>query len=164
MNATVDHLGHLVRRFAGSLSRRPPDPAAEGAAVSQLSAGEQVLWRRMSLADRRHAIEVWQRARAISALATTDRAVAAGVLLHDVGKIDAGLGTAQRVAATVWSAVRGERAQHGSGRWARYLRHEEIGAAMVRTAGSDPLTVALVARDDSLRDELRSLLERADDI
>ncbi len=40
-------------------------------------------------------------------------------------------------------AVRGrERAAAGDGRIARYLRHDELGSALLEAAGSDPLTVA----------------------
>ncbi|MGH9183827.1 MAG: HD domain-containing protein, partial [Acidimicrobiales bacterium] len=81
--------------------------------------------------------------------AGADRAVLAAALLHDVGKVEAGLGTLGRVAATVagalggrararsWSRGRGVRRRVGC-----YLRHAEVGAELLGAAGSDPLTVA----------------------
>ena len=77
----------------------------------------------------------------------------AAALLHDVGKIEAGLGTYGRVMATLsakaagrdtaraWSQTRGITRRIGL-----YLLHEELGADLLRLAGSDPLTVDLVAR------------------
>lgn len=110
-----------------------------------LHGGEPELWRRMSAPDRRHAIAV-ARAVEMTLGPDVDRAVQAAALLHDVGKIDAGLGTFARAGATAWAAVVGrERAARGEGRVARYLRHDAIGAELLRTAGSDPVTVAWAA-------------------
>lgn len=110
-----------------------------------LHGGEPELWRRMSAPDRRHAIAV---ARGVEAALgpNVDRAVLAAALLHDVGKIDSALGTWARAGATVWAGVAGrERATRGEGRVARYLRHDAIGAELLRTAGSDPVTVTWAA-------------------
>jgi predicted HD phosphohydrolase len=87
----------------------------------------------MCAADRRHAVGV---AREVVA-SLGDRAtrpVVAAALLHDVGKLDSGLGTAGRVAATIVDRRRGD------GRFARYRRHDTIGAALLRAAGSEELT------------------------
>jgi hypothetical protein len=154
---------HLVRRFVGSLSTRPPVPADDEWAASFLLDGERAVWRRMANADRRHAVDVARRVRD-SLGADTPRAVMAGALLHDCGKIEAGLGTFRRVGATLVIALVGpERAGRGDGRVARYARHEPIGADLLRQAGSDPLTVALVGGGrDAPRDTL-ALLRAADD-
>ena len=89
--------GHLVRRFATSLSSRPPSAAAGlRVACHWLMPSEAVLWGRLSNADRRHAIGVTRR---FLARRSASRAEIAGALLHDVGKLDAGLGT--------WGAGRG---------------------------------------------------------
>jgi hypothetical protein len=128
------HVGHLTRRFAGSLSRRPPAAADEAWAASQLAAGEQALWGRMGNADRRHSIEVARRFVARRPRAT--RAEVAGALLHDCGKVEAGLGTVGRVVATV--------AGPRSSRFRAYHDHEAIGARLAQAAGSDPATVALI--------------------
>lgn len=122
-------LRHLARRFAGSFSRRPADDAW---AESHLNAGERALWRRMPLADRRHAVGV--------AHAVPPEVIPAA-LLHDVGKIESGLGPFARAGATVVGFVR----RDVGGRVGRYLRHDAIGAQLLRDSGSDGLTVAWAA-------------------
>jgi hypothetical protein len=87
----------------------------------------------MSGPDRRHAVGV---ARAVPA------PLAAAALLHDVGKVEAGLGTLARVPATLVGLVARERVVRGNGRIARYLRHDALGADLLAAAGADPLTVA----------------------
>lgn len=132
---------HLARRFAGSLWPGGPRQAEEAWAQGSLLAGERALWSRLSGPDRRHAVAVGRRVEA-SLGGRADRRVLAAALLHDVGKLDAGLGTGRRVLATVVGLVRGrERAAAGDGRVARYLRHDAIGADLLLRAGSDPLTV-----------------------
>ena len=91
----------------------------------------------MSDADRRHAVGVAQRAEtALGERAT--RPVLAAALLHDSGKVESGLGTLARVGATVAGVV----SRRWGGRVGAYLRHDELGAAMLERAGSDPLTVS----------------------
>jgi len=79
--------------------------------------------------------------------------VLAAALLHDAGKLDSGLATWARVPATVAGLVGRRRLV---GRWngrssgfrrrvALYLDHPARGAARLRAAGSDPLTVAWAA-------------------
>ncbi len=118
---------HLGRRFVGSLRRGAPDE--EAWALAQLHDGERALWTRMSDADRRHAVGVAQ---------AVPVELAPAALLHDVGKIDSGLGTFARVGATLLGSV----TRSWPGRVGRYLRHDEIGADLLAAAGSDPLTVA----------------------
>lgn len=127
-------VGHLARRFAGSLSRRAPSPEDESWAAGHLTAGERALWGRMSDADRRHSLQVARRFAARRPGAT--RAELAGALLHDCGKVEAQLGTFGRVAATVI----GPRTE----RFRAYHDHEVIGADLARTAGSEAATVALI--------------------
>src|SRR5206468_9579516 len=98
-------------------------------ALAHLSAEERALWQRMPLADRRHAVDV--------ARAVPEQAVPAA-LLHDVGKIVSGLGTFARVGATLVGLVR----RDVGGRVGEYLRHDVLGAELLRAAGSSPLTVA----------------------
>jgi len=129
------HPVHLARRFFGSLSKRPPEPNEEAWARSQLLPGELALWDRMSALDRRHSVSVARRFEAAWPGAT--RAEIAGALLHDVGKIDSGLGTFGRVVASV---VGGR-----TPRFRSYQDHERIGAEMAAAAGSDPATVDLIA-------------------
>lgn len=135
----MNHLVHLARRFFGALDPRGPSAADEAWVAEGLAGGEQDLWRRMSGPDRRHAVGV---ARAVEGRLGPDatRPVVAAALLHDVGKVDAGLGTIARIPATVAGMVARERAMAGSGRVARYLRHDVIGADLLTAAGADPLT------------------------
>jgi predicted HD phosphohydrolase len=95
--------------------------------------------------DRRHAVAV---ARRVEAAGYGDRPVMAAALLHDVGKIVAGVGTFGRVAATTAAMLAGrERASgwsEGAGlarRAGLYVRHDELGAGLLTRAGSDELTV-----------------------
>jgi hypothetical protein len=153
-----------VRRFLGSLSRRAPSAPDEAWASTHLLAAEQPIWAAMAAADRRHAIEV---ARRLIAEVGPDapRPVMAAALLHDCGKNDAGLGTVGRVAATLWIGFVGRaRAARGEGRVARYTRHEPIGAAMLASAGSDPVTVALVGGRPDAPAAALAALRAADDI
>lgn len=109
-------------------------PPEDGWALERLLAGERALWARMDANDRGHAIGV---ARAVG---SDERAVTAAALLHDVGKIESGLGTFGRVGATVAGMVAGR--DRWRGRVGAYLRHDERGATLLEQAGSDPLTVA----------------------
>lgn len=148
---------HLARRFVGSL--RPGGPAAddEAWARSFLLDGEERLWGRLSGADRRHAVGVARRV--VAALGSPERAVVAAALLHDVGKLDAGLGTYGRVVATLSTAVAGRSAAE---QWSRgrgftrrvglYVRHPHLGGDMLALAGSDPLTVAWAREHHSPRE------------
>jgi hypothetical protein len=145
----MSRAGHLTRRFVGSVSGRQPSPADAAWAESWLSDVEVDLWRRMSAADRRHAIAV---ARRFASSGEWSREEIAGALLHDVGKVDANLGTFARVLATVV----GPRTD----RFRRYHDHEEIGAAMLAAAGSSPVTVELVRGRGRAADALRA----ADDL
>ena len=138
----MNHLVHLARRFFGALDPRGPSPEDEAWVAGTLSAGEQALWERMSGPDRRHAVGVARDV--VERLGGEDATppVVAAALLHDVGKIDAGLGTLARVPATLVGLVARERVASGTGRVARYLRHDAIGADLLTAAGADPLTVA----------------------
>ena len=158
---------HLVGRFFGSLWPGGPSPGDEEWACSWLVAGEQVLWRRMSGPDRRHAVAVARRAHHGGG---EDRAVMAAALLHDVGKVESGLGPWRRAGATVLAMVLGrERAARSDGRLGRYLRHDRLGAALLAAAGSDPLTVAwagqhhLPAERWTVPRPIGTLLKAADD-
>lgn len=138
--------GHLIRRFVGSLWPAGPSTADAAWAEDRLLPGERDLWRRMSRADRRHAVAV---AREVERrLGSPPRPVLAAALLHDVGKLVSGLGTYGRVVATLsgaaagretasqWSASRGFTRRVGL-----YLQHPDLGADLLRLAGSDDLTI-----------------------
>lgn len=165
-------IGHLAGRFFGALLPFGPPDADERWAAAHLLPGERSLWRRMSGPDRRHAVGVARRT--VVDLSVDDRVgphqvgreVVAAALLHDVGKVEAGLGTWARAGVTfagmgfgreklvAWSgagaAGAGAAGADPAGRsersWRRriglYLRHDDLGAELLSTAGSDPLTVA----------------------
>jgi hypothetical protein len=128
---------HLAKRFAGSLWPGGPSAAGEDWATGWLLPTEVTLWRRMSGADRRHALGVARRV--ADALGPAgSRAVMAAALLHDVGKVESGLGTFGRVAATL-APTTGRFAE--GPRVAAYRAHDRLGADLLAAAGSDPLTV-----------------------
>lgn len=160
-NAGFGSFRHLAVRFFGALDWRGPAPDEEAWALGWLLPGEQELWRRMSGPDRRHAAGV---ARDVAVLLGPDapvREVMASALLHDVGKVESGLGTFARVGVTIAAMGLGRDrltldpgVSPGAGaaparRWRRrvsdYLTHDRIGAALLEEAGSHPTTVAWAA-------------------
>ena len=142
---------HLVRRFFGSLRPGGPPEAERAWVESVLSDAEYDLWRRQYGPDRRHTAAVAREVeRRLGHEATAP--VLAAALLHDIGKIDADLGTWGRVIATVSATVAGHdtaklwiKSTGFTRRVGLYLHHPEIGADMLELAGSDPLTVAWAA-------------------
>jgi hypothetical protein len=126
---------HLALRFFTSLSSKPPAPGEDAWATSQLLEGEISLWWQMSNQDRRHSAKVARRF--VEARPEATRAEVAGALLHDVGKIECGLGTWGRAVATVL----GRRGR----RFSTYHDHERVGAELAVAAGSDAATVELIA-------------------
>lgn len=178
MKGPLGEAVHLSRRFFGSLSNADPSPADTAWVAGILLPGEADLWKRMSAPDRRHAAGV---ARTVAAELGdgADREVLAAALLHDVGKVDSGLGTLARVAATVAGrppAVRSRSADLARrrgplGRLGRYLRHPEIGAQLLQAAGSHVLTSAWAGShhrpeerwDPAVPRDLGRVLKAADD-
>lgn len=141
---------HLVKRFFGSVPVGPR-PADAAWADEQLLEGERDIWRKMSRADRRHAVGVARRVeRSLGDEAT--RPVLAAALLHDCGKTVSDLGTYGRVIATLsgkmagmdqamaWTETSGFTRRVGL-----YLEHPRLGAELLGLAGSAPLTVAWAA-------------------
>jgi hypothetical protein len=173
-------VAHLTRRFFGSLRPGPPRTTDVAWVQSVLESGEYDLWQRMPNADRRHSVAVARRVeRALDGTAYAgDRRWIATALLHDVGKIDAGLNTFQRVGATLagaaaghdlaesWSAKRGITRRVGL-----YLRHPELGATRIRLAGGREEIAAWAAahhrRDEwastGIPDAVVLVLHEADD-
>lgn len=166
---------HLVKRFAGSLRPGGPGAAADTWVAEVLSDAELALWRRMPGPDRRHSYRVARDVeRTLGHEAT--RPVLAAALLHDVGKLDAGLRTYGRVVATMSGAVAGPEMARlwvtRSGftrKVGLYLLHPESGGDMLELAGSDPLTVAwarqhhLPEEEWTLPRELGQVLKSCDD-
>ncbi len=149
---------HLTRRFFASL--RPGGPAEVDRAWVEtvLSHSEYELWERLYPPDRRHSAFMARRVQRElggggfvggAPLREDMRWVLAAALLHDVGKIESGLGTWGRVSATIAAKVLGAEYVAGwigrggwRGRVGRYLNHPEIGAELLRGARSNPCTVA----------------------
>ena len=130
----MSHVAHLAKRLVSSFSRRDVSDAELKMVRSTLSAGEYEMWIRFNKADRRHSVKVANRFVALRPGATRNEI--AGVLLHDIGKISSNLSTLQRVVATIV----GPRTK----RFALYHQHEEIGADMLRRAGSHSEVIAMV--------------------
>jgi hypothetical protein len=135
--------GHLAGRFLGSLRPGGPTEADRAWVEAVLDPAEYGLWARQPGYDRRHSAEVARRVE--SALAggphAGDTRWLACALLHDIGKLAAGLGIPGRVLATLvgratdgavgdWEEYQGLRR-----RIALYLRHPEFGADMIQLAG-----------------------------
>ncbi|MCC5952398.1 MAG: hypothetical protein JJU45_09930 [Acidimicrobiia bacterium] len=141
---------HLVRRFLGMLVPIGPRRSRREWAGSLLSDEEWALWCRMKPADRRHAVAVARRVDR-SFGGDTPGAVLAAALLHDVGKIDSGLGVYGRTVATLSAAAIGRdpdiirawtRTTGFTRRVGLYLQHPRLGGDLLELAGSDPLVVA----------------------
>ncbi len=149
-------LWHLIRRFFAALPNRDPSETDRIWVESMLSASEYALWARQYPPDRRHSASVArqvERELANRSVSDDDTSwVAAAALLHDIGKIEAGLGTWGRVPATVVARIVGpDRTRlwiHHDGwrvRVSSYLSHPEIGADLLRGAQSDPRVIAWAA-------------------
>ena len=140
----IGHVAHLARRFAGSLSSAPPPAADDAWATSFMTEAEAELWHRLSNVDRRHAVAVARRFASRRPAASREEMAAA--CLHDVGKLEAGLGTFGRVIATIV----GPR----TARFRTYHDHEAIGARWLEERGSSPAAVALVRREGPAASDL----------
>lgn len=146
------HLVHLVKRFVSSWSRKDVTEDELTMVRSTLTASEFNLWIQFSNADRRHSVEVAQRFAVM--LPDASREHLAGVLLHDIGKIQSNLSTLMRVCATVV----GPRTK----RFALYHQHEEIGITMLRHAGS--LADVIAVLNQSCDAEVAAAFRLADNI
>ncbi len=167
-------VGHLAKRFFGSVNPAVLGEDESSWVASQLLPAELELWARMSTADQRHAYGVGQRVVKILGEDAT-RPVVAAALLHDIGKIEANVGTMLRVVSTLVGTIADQASIESwskesgwLGRAGQYLRHNEIGAAMLTDAGSDPLTIAwareheLVHTEWTLPEKISDALYKAD--
>jgi hypothetical protein len=173
----VASFAHLAKRGLTSAVPRGPSPADQAWALALLTDGERALWSRMSRSDRRHAAAVAHRvADALGPGAT--RAVLAAALLHDVGKIEAGLGPYRRVVATLSAMAVGHdpeviaawtRTTGFTRRVGLYLQHDRLGGDLLAMAGSDPLVAAWARQhhrpeaDWTVPPEVGRALKAADD-
>jgi hypothetical protein len=135
-------LGHYVRRFFTSWSRRPPPTVDAAWAASVATPAEHALLARLSNQDRRHLIDSARQVQ-VALGPQADPVWLRAALLHDVGKHHAGLGVIGRSVATAVAYGLGHarvRAWSGrgglTGRIGRYELHGEIGADELRAAGS----------------------------
>lgn len=153
--------GHLVKRFFGTAVPVGPRAEDDRWARAQLLPDEEVLWSRMSRADRRHAAGVARRVQAALGDEAT-RPVLAAALLHDVGKIEAHFGAYRRAVATLSAmAVRHDpdvirawtRTTGFTRRVGLYLQHAKLGGDLLGMAGSDPLTEAWARQHHLPEDE-----------
>jgi response regulator RpfG family c-di-GMP phosphodiesterase len=146
------HVFHLVKRFTSSWSRKDVTEDELGMVRSVLTASEFNLWNQFSIADRRHSVEVAQRFAVLLPGATREQR--AGVLLHDIGKIQSNLSTLMRVCATLV----GPRTK----RFRLYHQHEEIGVTMLRHAGSHADVIAVL--NQTCNAEVAAAFRSADNI
>jgi hypothetical protein len=148
----LSKIAHLTKRFVLSLVPSQVQQIERQWVQSVLSPSEFDVWNNMMVQDRRHSVLVGRRFVKHRPIATQSEI--AGALLHDVGKSVARLGTFGRVIATLV----GPR----TNRFRQYHDHEQIGATMLRSIGSDELTISMV--EGSCVGELRQALNKADDI
>jgi response regulator RpfG family c-di-GMP phosphodiesterase len=146
------HVFHLVKRFTSSWSRKDVTEDELNMVRSLLTASEFNLWNQFSIADRRHSVEVAQRFAVLLPGATREHR--AGVLLHDIGKIQSNLSTLMRVCATLVGAR--------TKRFRLYHQHEEIGITMLRHAGSHADVIAVL--NQSCNAEVAAAFRAADNI
>lgn len=134
-------LFHLIKRFVGSVTSVPLSVSERVEIATVLLPAENTLFEQLSKQDQRHAVQVLRR----FDFSASDAPMAArrAAVLHDIGKIDSGLGTVMRVAASII----GPRTDL----FRRYHEHERIGAEMLVAVGSDPLTVKLLRGEGDAR-------------
>jgi hypothetical protein len=141
----MSRVGHLATRFFSSLRAREPDDADIAWVHVVLTPNEFACWNQLSRPDRVESIAV-ARATASRLGPDADPRWLAAALLHDVGKIDAGLGTFRRAGATLVAGVVSHgRARHFPNRIGRYVSHDDLGAARLEAAGARPEAVAWAA-------------------
>jgi len=126
---------HLARRTWLSIVDRHVSAEDIFMVREVLTETEFGLWTQMQAVDQRHSIRVFERFTV--GLSDATRAECAAVLLHDVGKSVARLGTFARIAATLGLA-RGVRARS-------YREHEALGLELARKAEIDPGVLSLMA-------------------
>jgi len=148
----LSKIAHLTKRFVLSLVPSQVQQIERQWVQSVLSPSEFDVWNNMMVQDRRHSVLVGRRF--VKYRPTAMQSEIAGALLHDVGKSVARLGTFARVIATLV----GPR----TNRFRQYHDHEQIGATMLRSIGSNELTISMV--EGSCVGELRQALNKADDI
>jgi response regulator RpfG family c-di-GMP phosphodiesterase len=150
-------LWHLTKRLVGAAVAQPLRSTEVNEVAAILTPAELQLFKQLSTSDQRHALHVLRRFDAFVAEAlhvTPPIAARRAALLHDIGKVQAPLGTLLRVVATVV----GPR----TASFRRYHEHEAIGVTMLEHAGSDVTTLMLLRGQGDA--QLLAVLRRADAI
>lgn len=167
-------LKHLVARFVFSFF--PHRQTAETLQfLTLLNSDELHLFNAQQRFDKRHSFRNVKKLHALLADPDPDLVIACG--LHDVGKVQSGLGVFGRVFATCVAAIFG---LHRVDAWSRnnsnpitrriatYVRHPEIGADLLTGAGSNLIAITW-ARDhhkglheSTLEPSLFAVLSKAD--
>ena len=141
----LSRAGHLSQRFVGSVRARPLDALDIAFVRLHLTDAELSVWETLGRADRAESVAVARRTGQSLGPDAESRWLAAA-LLHDVGKVDAGLGTFGRVWATLVAGLMSHgRARRMSNRIGRYVSHDDLGADKLRAAGARPETSAWAA-------------------
>ncbi len=148
----MSYIAHLAKRFVSSWSRKDVSEDELNMVRSVLTASEFNVWNQFGIADRRHSVEVAQRFAVF--LPEASREHRAGVLLHDIGKVQSNLSTLMRVIATLV----GPRTK----RFALYHQHEKIGITMLRHTGSHDDVIAVLNQTCSA--EVAAAFRSADNI
>jgi len=152
----IEHGKHLVKRFFGSIFAKELSLEAQGWVSDRLLGGEKLIWNQLSVEDQCHSHEVALNVflRCQDELDVSDeklRTIVAAALLHDCGKLVSGYGTYRRVGATLfWLVVPSSNAKKwvnkkGLKKLAQYRLHPELGAKMLKEAGSSELTYVWAA-------------------
>jgi putative nucleotidyltransferase with HDIG domain len=145
---TTTRWAYRVRQ-ARSAHRVAVTDADRQEALGQLEPVLGALFLRMAARDQLHALRVMRR------LGDAEPLLRRAALLHDVGKIEAPMGTAGRslvVLARATGTVPLLARLPGLGpRVRRYLEHPGIGAQLLRVAGADNSLVEIVAEHASER-------------
>jgi hypothetical protein len=126
---------HLVRRFFGHVRARPLGPREQATVRKRLEPALADWFFRQHPADQRHA---WDVAERTAARRPHDAVAIVAALMHDIGKVDAGLGAVSRSLATIAGALR----LPLRGRWLRYREHGRRGAEILEGCNADDLVVA----------------------
>jgi hypothetical protein len=131
-------LGHLAKRFVGSLGSHRPSPSNQSALAALLSPDAAELFFAQPAMDQAHAIDV---ALAVRAVVPERTELIRAALLHDVGKRHAGLRVFGRSLATLLGMLRLPK----SARARSYLDHGRLGAADLERIGEKGIVPAFAS-------------------
>lgn len=127
-------LGHLTRRFFGSLAARRPTSSEQSFVADLLSDPEAEVFWSQPVSDLAHAV---RSAQSVAEAAPGRHDLARAALLHDVGKRLSGTGIIRRSTATALSLARLPTPE----RMTSYLEHARLGAEELEALGCEDLVV-----------------------